>query len=623
MRFATPAGLFAAALVAPLVLWYVLRPRRPKVDVASTYLWRRTERSVAAAVPWQRFRADRTFWLVAAAVLAGALALARPAVPSSTVLGDHTVLVLDTSLSMSADEDGPTRLELARRRARDLVDRAGPTRLVSVVEAGPRARVLVSATADSGALRRALDGARPSAGAADLADAFTLAASLQRPGESTITYLLTDGPVAEGDLALAPEATVVERVGTDRPNLAVSRLQAVPGAAGAQVFVAVRSFDQLPSEATVTVSLDGTQVHAETVRLPPRGSADILTDVAGPSGSEGVLTATVTGLTREGERPDDALAVDDTAYTVLAPARAVRVLVAGPGNVYIEQGFASVEGVEVVTAPQVPDDLSAVDLLVVDRVAAPPRPAVPTMYVAPSRPPTGVSVTGETELPVATAVDTDARLMADVDLAEAAVAAGQRVEAPTLTAVAGGASGPLLLTGRLEAVPVVYVAFDLLQSNLPLQVAWPVLVANTVAELAGPSAPPPLLAGGLASVPIAPAATGVVLTPPAGEPLRVDPAAAQVRLDAAGIWRVAYEAPGEEIGPALLAVNPDPAESDLARGAPEAGGPAAPTASGAPGTGLRVFGPGLLVLPLVLLLVEWITGRRRGTLAIRRRGAAT
>src|SRR5690554_6847083 len=106
MRLLTPIGLVAAATAVPLVLWYLLRPRRRRVVVGSTFLWRSVDRPATAATPWQRFRGDATFWLVLLALLALALALARPAVPVPVALGDHTILVVDTSGSMLADEEG-------------------------------------------------------------------------------------------------------------------------------------------------------------------------------------------------------------------------------------------------------------------------------------------------------------------------------------------------------------------------------------------------------------------------------------------------------------------------------------------------------------------------------------
>jgi hypothetical protein len=513
---------------------------------------------------------------------------------------------------MLADEDGPTRLELARRAIRELLGRMSSGQTVSLVEAGPRARVLLAASSDAPAARRALDQVRPGGGASDVADAFTLAASLQRPGEQTVTHLFTDGPVPDTVAGLAPPGLVVNGVGSDRPNLAVSRLQALPGTGGGgQAFVQVRNLGQLATDAVLTLNLDGAEVARRDIELAPRGAADLVVDLTNPgSADQGILRATVApkGTDAAGDVSRDALALDDTAVAVLSGPRRVRALIAGPGNVFIESALAAVEGVEVTTAEQVPEDLSEVDLLVVDRIIAPLRPAVPTMYVAPRRPPADVTVGEPLELPALTFQDTAAEILLDVELAGVAIAQAQSVDAPTLSTVASGPDGPLLLAGRLAGTPVVYLPFALSDSNLPLQVAWPVLVANSVTWLAGPPAAAPVTAGSVATVPVPAGVTAIEITAPGGAAQAVDPDRPQVRVDTPGAWHVEYTA-ADEVPPAVLAVNVDPAESDLARGRPkplEAPGQRSGTVSGAPSAGRRSLAPFALAAVLALLVAEWL-----------------
>jgi hypothetical protein len=618
LSFAAPWGFAAAALAVPLTLWYLLRARRPRVVVSSVFLWRQTERSVAAAVPWQRFRPDRTYWLVLLAILAGAVALARPTIAAPAALGDHTIILLDTSASMLADEQGPSRLELARRGVRDLIGRMSGPQIVSLVEAGPRARVLLAASGDASAARRAVDHVAAGGGAADMADAFTLAASLQRPGEDTVTHLYTDGPLSESVIALAPPGLVVNGVGSDRPNLAVSRLQALPGTGGGgQAFVQVRNLGQLATTAVLTLSLDRREVARRDVGLAPRGAEDLVIDLDGAG--QGVLRATVApkGPDAGGGVSADALGIDDTAVAVLSGPREVTALVAGPGNLFVESALGAVDGVQVRTAPRVPDDLSAVDLLVVDRIIAPPRPTVPTLYIAPRRPPSDVTIGAPLQLPALTFQDSAAELLADVELAGTAIAAAQSVDAPTLQTLASGPDGPLLLAGRLAGTPVVYLPFALNDSNLPLQVAWPVLVANAVTWLAGPPATAPVTAGTVATVAVPAGVTGVEVVPPGGASQRLDPQRPQVRVDIPGAWQVDYHGPAEVIDalePSVLAVNVDPAESDLARGRPkpleDEGRRGAPP-PGAPTNGRRSLAQLALAAVLILLVVEWL-GRDQG-----------
>lgn len=617
MSLAAPAGLVAAALVAPLVLWYVLRARRPRMEIGSVFLWQRTEHSVAAAVPWERFRPDWTFWLVLAAVLAGALALARPTTPVEATLGDHAVLIVDTSASMGADEQGPSRLELARREADDLLDGLGPGQRVSVVEAGERARIVVSATADPAAARRAVEGLSAGQGDADLSDAFTLAESLQRPGQDTVAYLLTDRAVPNEHAGTAPDDLRVRAVGTDRPNLAVSRLRTAPRAAGTtEVFAQVRNFSTVPARARLTLASGGRELASRQFRVAPREAEDVLVDVEAPPPDEGgppVLTARVEPLGEDvtGEPAEDALAVDDTAYAVVRGRRQVTALVAGPGNVFVESGLSSLEGVEVEIAPRVPGDLDDVDLLVVDRVAGPAAPPVPTLLLDPERAPDGITMQGEQDRPAVTFQHPDHELLSHVDLSDLAVHAARPVEAPALTPLVRGPAGSLVVAGRLGGQPVVHVGFDVTASTLPLQVAWPVLLSNAVGWLAEPATTAPLAVGDQASFSVPPEATGVEVTSPTGETRRLDASRPRVTVEEVGVWRAGWLGPEEALAdvadPPPVAVNAPPEAGDLVADGPagQGGGEGDGGGDAARLQGREAHGPGVLALVAALLLAEW------------------
>lgn len=634
MTLANPLGLLAALLAVPLTVWYLLRSRRPRVAVASTFLWRSRDESVTAALPWQRFRPDLSYWLVLFAILAGAVALARPTFAVEAALGDHTIVLVDASASMLADEDGPSRLELARREATTLVSSLGPGQTVSVVEAADRARVVLSSSGDAAAVRRALASIRPAQGAADLGDAFTLAAALQRPGTSTVLHLYTDGAVPDADVAAAPPGLQVHGVGSPRPNLGVSRLQAVPAGAGsAQVFVQVRNFGALPETARLTLRAGDVELDAREVELAPRGSADVVTEVVLPDPGDdavSVLRATVTPLAATPEDADraDRLAVDDTAATVVSGQREVVVLVAGPGNVFLESALGAVDGIEVRTTPAVPDDLTGVDLLVVDRAEAPAVVTVPTLLVAPTRAPDGVTLGPAVAEPAVTFADPGAELLRDVDLSSLAVAEAAPLSSPSLATIAGGPEGALVAAGRLGGQPVVVLGFDLLASNLPLDVAWPVFVANTVSWLTGPPASAPVVAGADVELNVPQGAAGVAVTPPTGTPLRLDAAAPRFRADQVGVWLVAWTAPEAVLDtlvpPPPVAVNAVPEEGDLSR-PPALDIPSAlQAAPGAPAAeGRRSIGPGILAVVLVLLCTEWAHAHGvRPLAALRRRRAA-
>jgi hypothetical protein len=404
-------------------------------------------------------------------------------------------------------------------------------------------------------------------------------------------------------------------VGEPRPNLAVTRLQAVPAGGGSvQVFAQVRNFGALETAARLTIAQGDTQLDVRDLPLLPRGTADVVTEVALPAGVDGpvVLRATVTPVPPDGDGQADALSVDDTAFAVASGQRSVVAVVAGPGNVFLESALAAVEGVEVRTAPGVPADLTGVDLLVVDRTDAPAVTTVPTLLLAPTRAPDEVTLGAPVAEPSVTFADPAAELLRDVDLSGLAVAEARPLTAPSLATVAGGPDGALIAAGRLGGQPVVALGFDLLASNLPLDVAWPVLVANTVTWLTGPPASAPLAAGSQVEVAVPQGVTGVEVVPPSGESLLVDAASPRFRADQVGVWETRWLGPAEVTEalppPVPVAVNAVPEEGDLSRPAPADVAPATPQpADGAPAPagGRRVLGPGILAAVLALLCAEW------------------
>src|SRR5215210_7148572 len=131
-------GLAAGAALAaiPVIIHLVMRQTPKHVIFPALRLIRqRHKRST------QRLRVRNWLLLLARMALVAlmALALARPALNSQASLGDSEVptalgLVFDTSLSMGYTDQGRTRLEEAKARAREIFARLRPESQVFVVD---------------------------------------------------------------------------------------------------------------------------------------------------------------------------------------------------------------------------------------------------------------------------------------------------------------------------------------------------------------------------------------------------------------------------------------------------------------------------------------------------------
>lgn len=153
--FANPAMLWLGLLIGPLLLLYMLRHKPVRKRVPSIVLWTGVAQSQIATSPFQRLRKSLSLLLMLLALIALTLALAGLRIPGGEVRGVPLTLIVDVTASMSASETGGTRLDLAKRRAEEVIDAAGNSD-VSVFAWDGNLRALAPADSEPAVARRAL-----------------------------------------------------------------------------------------------------------------------------------------------------------------------------------------------------------------------------------------------------------------------------------------------------------------------------------------------------------------------------------------------------------------------------------------------------------------------------------
>ena len=597
MRLVNPAGLLLGLLALPVLALHVLRPRRQAATVSSTYLWRRVERPVSAAKPWQRLRPS---WLLLAQLLSVALltaAVARPVRLTPAPLAAHTVFIVDDSGSMAARDGKPTRLDTARQRAVALRRQLPEGGVASVVVASPQPQVLLTASPDSDAFAEAINRVGEPLGSASFADAFLLAASLETPDSPIGFVFLTDGGLTDAERRLLPDGTRIETVGESATNRAIVSLAVEQRASGLTAHVTVADTGGGDASESLRLDVDGVTAHTELLRLADGGTKTVDVDVPAGDRVEAFL---------EGE---DLLAVDDHAYAVTATRPPLRVLVVGTPDPFLDDALDVIPGLAVTRAdvptagPARPAD--GFDLVVYDGVAVPAQPGAPWFAIAPPGGAPGVTVAGVVERPALTVVHDDDRLLRGLDLSGVGIAQTQQVAAPADTALVAADSTPLLVRGRRDGRPFVYLGFRLGDSNLPVQVAYPLLVDRLVSELAGTTTEQTDLHLG-DRVPV-PGDGAVAVRSPDGTTTALPAGALGPVTDHGGYWTVTPDGRAAR----TYAVNAAVGESAL-KPVQLPTPPARPLRPGerAP-AGERSVLPWLAAALVVVLAAEWFLARRR------------
>ncbi len=604
MRFLVPGALGLTALAGPLVVLYMLRSKRRPQEVASTMLWREVGEPVSSAVPWKRLKLTPLLLAQLAVLALFVLSLARPFVSEATVLGPHTVFVLDTSGSMAM----AGRFDQARVVALDLAADVSEANLASVVEAGPRPRVLVAFSGDGEAVADAIAGLTPGGGSADLSSAVRLARGLAAPDRDTSVVIFSDG--GDGPLAEEPVIGATHlRFDDIASNLAISAFDAEPSAEGAvRTFIQVDNHGPEPRDVTVAFEVDGLAAGKTELSVPGLDAArQVVPLEAGPASS---VTASFVDHT-------DALDLDDRAHLVVGGGQSSSVAVAGEGSLFLSALLASTPGVAVADAP------GAADILIVD---GGPLPDIdrPTWLIRPEQAPEGLDLVGlERNLAVTFQRPGDP-ILDGVDLSSVSIAEAQAVEGLTWLPVVSSGPVPLLLLGEVEGHRVAYTTFDLVHSNLVVQVAFPILGSNLIDWMRG---------GEAGSVSAEAAGTPIGLVTPSGRRAVVELPSGEVaeltadaglftNTDEPGIYRVSYLDEAGTVTAGEVAVRHF-VSTESAGVSRDIAVSAGPSGAGQEGNLIREWAPWVIGLALVLMAVEWWVGHQRPGVRRRTRREAT
>jgi hypothetical protein len=585
----SPWGLSLLGLLVPLVVLYILKIKRAKKRVSSTWLWASAKRDLLAKSPFQKLIPHVSLVLQALAIILAALALAQPATRAEEGAGDHLAVVIDVSASMNAfasgtpgAADGETRLAAAKKVARRIVETLPPGSDAMIVEAGRSARVASGLERDRRRLATVIDHLEGADVEGDLGEAVSLAVDrlLQTTGERRV-IVVTDGNLAR-PATFTSAALPVEllTVGEKIDNTAIVRVDVRSGVDPAtrkesvETFALVVNYGEKPREVFVTLRQDQASDVLASRRLlvqPGERAPVVLAFESTPGDWRKGLIVDIS--------PHDAMPVDDVAWGRVPPGDTMPVVLAAADDArpspWLERVLAADPRakVERATLTQLAGstgiDPSA--LIVVDGVCPPDLPGGDLVIVNP--PPGacwGATVGAERKEPLTvTSWDAADPRMRFLQLDGVQVGKARELTPDSASReLVRSAAGPLLVDVSTASRTVTMLGFDVGDSDWPLKASF-VLFARNVLDLARTHRE-----------------RGVAGPQRAGEPLRIDVPGSATQLEAkgpddrvieaslqgglavvpsadrAGLYRLSWQ--GKQAGSVVVPVNlASEAESDL------------------------------------------------------------
>jgi Ca-activated chloride channel homolog len=594
MEFLLPLGALALLAIPAIVLLYFLKVRRPEVRVSSLLFWRPYVADRQANAPWQRLRPSLLLLLQLLAALLLAIGLMRPGLIGAAGVDTTTVVMVDASPTMEATDVSPSRFGAALDRARSLAGQLAPGQEMAIILLGDHATLLQAPTGDTALLRAALDRAKPSGTAGDFAEGVSLANSilLGRPGGSIV--MLSDGhsraPTSPPRVG-APFTYV--SIGGTGENVAI---QTMTRSSNGSVFMRLANYGRTGRDLKIEMRADGRLVDVLPVRLEGNTTSDVTWNRLSPSTQ--VLEARVT--------PGDALALDDTAWLVIAQPPHHPVLLVTAQNGFLQQALKERPGLDVTTVKPADYKPGKYDLVVLDGFVPPGKLPEPALLVDP---PVGLG-----PAPVGAQMDPggvqpgDPRdpLLRDVNLQDVHVQSAASFTAPTGWRTVISAAADPLLAVREGDPPDALLTFDLHHSDLPLRTAFPILMNNLLDYLLPGGFENQVFAPGQAVTLIAePGAKTADVTGPDGQTTHLTaPFPPFAATDVPGVYTVRQQlANGSRLSRFVVQLQ-DPSLSRISPGAAPLIQAAAQPGGVLPRGTLEIW-PWLVAAALVLLVGEW------------------
>ena len=500
----------AAAGSAVLTVLYVLRQRRRRLEVPFSPLWQKVLGQSEAQSLWQKLL--RVLSLLLQLVILGllTLSLGDPRLGRSTE-GRSLVLLIDASASMQAQVPllpGKTRLDLARAEAEQIIRGLHGDDLAVVVGLDGRPAPLGGFSDDERELLAQLHQVEARDTGADLQAGLLLAEALLRGRPHPQVVLFSDGGFDEAALRKKPAALDVRFV----PLPSQARLRPGDGNAAITSFAVRRyrrnrlSYEVLlqlsyfpspqspPGAKTATLELrqEGELVDVQKLDLVPGEQTRKLYPSLSGAGTH--LQAT---LKLEGGEVD-LLPLDNHAYAVLPERRRVKLLIVTRGNLFLEGALLAASAgeenhlvIDKITPSDYSDDKAArYDAVLFDAFTPPRPPDAHAIYLDPQGADSPFAIAKTVNAPYLSDVDEQHPVLrwvslADLNMSRASVFRLGPFDRPLAKMI----KDPIVIAreqpGPLGMRRAVALGFDVRQSDLPLRVAFPVLLMNAIDWFAG------------------------------------------------------------------------------------------------------------------------------------------
>ena len=511
MNFLSPTSLFLFGLAIPIIALYILKLRRRREPVSTLMFWEQLFKERQTTSLFQRLKHLLSLLLQLLFLALLVLAVARPQFAFITKSARQLILIVDHSASMNAvlkldpeNPDSESRLDSAKQQALQMVQGLRFMDEMTVISCHERPVIHTPFTNHQKTLRQAIESIHPTDITTDLKPAVDLAYTVAQTKPNPEIIILSDfHAVSEETIAQFQDAQSQSRpseeeqseqkeiklhlirIGEDSDNVGITQFRvrkSIVNAFDYETLLAVVNTSEEEKKCSVELYFNESLFDVRPYTLAP---GEKKTEIFSNFTFEGGELKAVLDIT-------DVLPTDNVAYATLPKRERLSVLLVTNENPFLEKALSVDDklNLSVMTPAEYENASKTAEVVIFDRFSPTMLGDGNYMFIHPPKTdnPTDDSATnpvltwniGESlETPIITDWERTHPILQHVHLENVLIGEAYEITPPsTAQILARSFESPVLFIDVTPNRKIVFSAINILESDLPLRIAFPVIIAN-------------------------------------------------------------------------------------------------------------------------------------------------
>jgi len=468
MGFNNLYALGLLPLLGLIILMYMLKQQHEEMEISSLYLWKKVLAQSEVKKPWQKLKNNILMLMQLMAAFLIIMALSNPFLTRGKALGGNIVIVIDRSGSMNAYHEGSTRLDIAKSMAKKAIGESDNTSVFTLISIDKTANVEFSGVTDKYQAIRAVEGLEKTNMSGSVKEHLSLIKAVYRQFESANVLIYTDEEVALEDMS-----GEVIALGGYGSNVGIGHISYSQDSEGYTALVRVENTSQEPEKRELALYGEDKLLELMDVELAPGESSSILFENIDRGYK--YLWAELT--------EEDALQEDNRAFLVPESTEPKSVLLFSEKNIFLEKALSSIEGLEVYKTDDVDITAEGYDLYIFDGITPTKLPDDGSLFFINPDEDNPYFKPGETiEGGRADVISHD--LSKNIDGFSFYIGKMRTLEKPYWAdALIQVGKNTVAGAGIYGGKKIAYTAFDIHDSDFPLDASFPIFMYNMAAYL--------------------------------------------------------------------------------------------------------------------------------------------